>query len=60
MFREIITQRKPDPFSQKEYFVQEYIIQGIKPTRTVIYGRSVLNKERFVLAPTYFINLRRK
>ena len=45
------------PSSPKgEYFVQEYIVQGITHTRTVIYGRSVLNKERFVLAPTYFID----
>jgi hypothetical protein len=44
---------KPDPFPQQEYFVQEYIIQGITHTRTVIYGRSVLNKGRFVLAPRY-------
>ncbi len=36
---------------QKEYFVQEYIKQGITNTRTVIYGRDVLNKGRFVLAP---------
>ena len=47
MFREIINTME----TQKEYFVQEYIIQGITHTRTVINGRSVLNKGRFVLAP---------
>ncbi len=51
MFREIINTQKPNPFPQKEYFVQEYIIQGRTHTRAVIYGRSVLNKGRFVLAP---------
>ena len=50
----LLTLWKPDPFPQKEYFVQEYIIQGITHTRTVIYGRDVLNKGRFVLAP-YFV-----
>jgi hypothetical protein len=38
-------------FPKKEYFVQEYIIQGRTHTSTVIYGRNVLNKGRFVLAP---------
>ncbi len=51
MFREIINTMEPDPFPQKEYFVQEYIIQGITHTRAVIYCRDVLNKGRYVLAP---------
>jgi hypothetical protein len=45
------------PISQKEYFVQEYIIQGITHTRAVIYCRDVLNKGRFVLAPNFLGNL---
>ncbi len=51
MFREIINTMGTRPISQKEYFVQEYIIQGITHTRAVIYCRDVLNKGRFVLAP---------
>jgi hypothetical protein len=51
VFREIINTME----TQKEYFVQEYIIQGITHTRTIIYGRDVLNKGRFVLAPSFLL-----
>ena len=51
VFREIINTLEIKPIPHQEYFVSEYIIQGIMHTRTVINGRDVLNKGRFVLAP---------
>jgi hypothetical protein len=52
VFREIINTRGGNKTHfPKKVFVQEYIIQGITHTRTVIYGRNVLKKGRFVLAP---------
>jgi hypothetical protein len=53
VFREIINTMETRPVSPKEYFVQEYFIQGITHTRAVIYCRDVLNKGRFVLAPKF-------
>jgi hypothetical protein len=51
VFREIINTLEIKPIPHQEYFVSEYIKQGIMHTRTVINGRDVLNKGRFVLAP---------
>ena len=51
MFREIINTLEIKHIPHQEYFVSEYFIQGIMHTRTVINGRDVLNKGRFVLAP---------
>jgi hypothetical protein len=53
VFREIINTIETRPVSQKGVFCSGvyYTVQGIPHTRTVIYGRDVLNKGRFVLAP---------
>jgi hypothetical protein len=53
VFKEIINTMETRPICPQGVFCSGVYYTGIKHTRTVIYGRDVLNKERFVLAPSF-------